>query len=221
MQWVDRFQLFLFDFDGLLVNTEHLHYEAYVHMLAAHGCALSWDFAQFCAIAHLHSESIKQEIYLAFPTLDPDWSKLYAQKKAIYQTLLEQGKVDLMPGAEELLELLASKEIRRCVVTNSFLSQVEKIRSHQKALQSIPLWITREDYANAKPAPDGYLRAIQMLGQKGDRIIGFEDSLRGILSLQKTPALPVLVCSPSHPLLPSALAQGILHFESLNKVSVE
>lgn len=220
MQWVDRFQFFLFDFDGLLVNTEHLHYQAYVHMLARHGCALSWDFAQFCSYAHLHSEALRQQIYLEFPSLDLDWKKLYEEKKAVYQGLLELGKIELMPGVEPLLKILDQKGIRHCVVTNSFRSQVDLIRTHQKALQSIPHWITREDYENPKPSPDGYLHAIKLYGQPGDRTIGFEDSLRGIQSLQKTEALPVLVCPSHHPLLPAALSQGVLHFNSLDRVSV-
>jgi beta-phosphoglucomutase len=126
-----------------------------------------------------------------------------------------------MPGVESLLTLLDQKGIRRCVVTNSFRSQVDLIRTHQKVLQTIPHWITREDYENPKPAPDGYLRAIELYGQPGDRVVGFEDSLRGIQSLQKTPALPVLVCSSHHPLLPAALSQGVLHFNSLGSVSIQ
>jgi len=219
MQWVDRFQLFLFDFDGLLVNTEQLHYQAYVRMLAHHGCSLSWDFAEFCRHAHLHSETLKQQIYLEFPSLDSDWKKLYAEKKAIYQEILARGEVELMPGVEPLLETLDRKKIRRCVVTNSFRIQVELICAKQKALQTIPHWITREDYENPKPAPDGYLRAIELYGKPGDRMIGFEDSLRGIQSLQQTAALPVMVCAAHHPLLPAALSEGVLHFDSLDQVS--
>lgn len=220
MQWVDKFQLFLFDFDGLLVNTERLHYEAYVQLLKSHGYTLSWDFAKFCQFAHTHSEMLKTELYATFPTLDRDWSRLYGEKKALYQELLRQGKVELMPGVELLLKELQRKEIRRCVVTNSTRAQIEEIRSHHAALQTISHWITREDYTNPKPAPDGYLKAIELYGKEGDRMIGFEDTLRGILALQKTKALPVLICSSSHPLLQETLSQGVRYFESFPLVSL-
>lgn len=220
MQWVDQFHLFLFDFDGLLVNTEKLHYQAYVHMLARHGCPIDWDFPKFCRYAHAHADALRQEIYFEFPSLDPNWKTLYAEKKQIYEEFLRLGKVELMPGVEPLLRELEKKNLRRCVVTNSFRVQTDLLCGYHPPLQTIPHWITREDYENSKPAPDGYLKAIELYGKPGDRIIGFEDSLRGIKSLQQTPALPILICPSHHPLLKEALAQGVRHFNSLSQVSV-
>jgi beta-phosphoglucomutase-like phosphatase (HAD superfamily) len=78
-----------------------------------------------------------------------------------------------MPGVEKLLTELHKHEIRRCVVTNSTLSQVEAVCSQLPILKTLPHWITREDYEKPKPNPEGYLKAIQMYGKKGDRIIGF------------------------------------------------
>jgi beta-phosphoglucomutase len=215
MRWIRRFQLFLFDFDGLLVNTEHIHYQAYVNMLAARGCKLDWSFATFCSFAHLNGEALREALYAALPDLDSDWKALYAEKKRLYFDLLLSGKVELMPGAEELLRTLADENIRRCVVTNSALEQTQLIRSSLPILQTIPHWITREDYSRPKPDPEGYLLAIARYGEKGDRIIGFEDSIRGFQALEKTPALPILVCPSHHPLLDMVVATGGRHFESL------
>lgn len=220
MQWIRNFQLFLFDFDGLLVNTEHLHYQAYINMLAKRGYKLDWSFAQFCEVAHFNSEALKNQIYADFPDLEPnDWAILYGEKKKCYYELIGSGKVELMPGAERLLRALEKEKIRRCVATNSLFEQIALIRSHIPALQSIPHWITREDYEKPKPDPECYLRAIQLYGKKGDRIIGFEDSLRGLQALKQTPALPILICPSHHPLLEMATEGGVLHFESLAAIS--
>lgn len=216
MHWIHQFQFFLFDFDGLLVNTEHLHYQAYVNMLQDQGIALDWSFSQFCAVAHLNATALKEALYAAFPQLHPDWDFLYAQKKKAYLELLATGKVELMPGAKELLEALEKASITRCVVTNSLREQIDWIRSHIPVLQTIPHWITREDYSQAKPDPEGYLKAIQLYGKSGDRIVGFEDSVRGIQALKQTPALPVLICPSHHPLVDLATQGDVLHFESLS-----
>ncbi|MBS0626080.1 MAG: HAD family phosphatase [Verrucomicrobia bacterium] len=218
MKWIDDFQLFLFDFDGLLVNTEHLHFQAYVDMMAGQGFVLNWSFAQFCEVAHLNSTALREALYAQFPGLDPNWEPLYAKKKRLYLELLASGKVELMPGAAELLKALEKKGIRRCVATNSFLEQIELIRSQVPILKSVPHWITRELYSKAKPDPECYLKAIQLYGKVGDRIIGFEDSVRGIQALRQTPALPVLICSSHHPLLEMA-TEGAVHFESLDEIS--
>jgi HAD superfamily hydrolase (TIGR01509 family) len=220
MQWIHRFQLFLFDFDGLLVNTEHLHYQAYVNMLAQRGKTLDWSFSRFCELAHLNATALKEAIYAEIPDLDPNWSALYQAKKEIYFELIGSGKVELMPGVEPLLRALEKANIRRCVVTNSLREQIVLIRSQNPVLQTIEHWITREDYNRPKPDPESYLKAIQLYGKTGDRIIGFEDSIRGLTALKGTPALPVLICPAHHPLLEMACEGGALHFESLDKIDL-
>ena len=218
MNWVEKFQLFLFDFDGLLVNTEAMHYQAYVNLMDHLGFQLDWSFTKYLGLAHLNATTIRNELYAQFPDLPSNWDELYAKKKQIYFELLGSGKVELMSGVEPLLTLLSQKEIRRCVVTHSAIPEVGLIRSQHPILQTIPLWITREDYLKPKPDPECYLRAIQLYGKKGDRIIGFEDSIRGLQALKQTPATPVLICSPHHPLLEIG-AEGINYFESFEKIT--
>ena len=217
MDWIQHFQLFLFDFDGLLVNTEHVHYQAYVNVLAKRGIQLDWGLPEFCAVAHLHASSLRENLCARFPDLEANWAQLYEEKKQMTHELLGAGKVELMPGVESLLRHLEKVGIQRCVVTHSTFGQVEPIRAQVPVLQSIPHWLTRESYGEPKPSPEGYLRAIQLWGKKGDRVIGFEDSLRGIQSLAKTPALPVWICLGDHPLL-SLAPEGVVHFTSLEKI---
>jgi HAD superfamily hydrolase (TIGR01509 family) len=213
MKWIEKFQLFLFDFDGLLVNTEHIHYQAYIDMMALHGHQLKWSFLRFCEVAHLNSTALKEALYADFPTLSPNWTALYADKKKAYYTLVSAGKVELMPGVSELLQALEQAGIRRCVATNSFLEQIELIRSQIPLLRTIPHWITRENYEKQKPDPDSYLQAIKLCAKPGDRIIGFEDSIRGIQALRGTPATPVLICPSTHPLL-SLVPKGTVRYDS-------
>lgn len=215
MQWIHRFQLFLFDFDGLLVNTEHIQYQAYVNALAQEGCKWDWSFAQFCETAHRNATALKDAICAQFPHLEARWPLLYQAKKDSYFELVGSGRVELMPGVEKLLRALEKANIERCVVTHSLLEQTKLLRSRLPCLQSLPHWITREDYFQPKPDPEGYLRAIALYGKSGDRIIGFEDSLRGLKALRQTPALPVLICPSHHPLLELAMEGGGLHFETL------
>ncbi|MDP1608430.1 MAG: HAD family phosphatase [Chlamydiales bacterium] len=214
MKWIEQFQLFLFDFDGLLVNTEPLHYRAYIDVLAKRGCRLDWDFPQFCALAHLHATALKEALTAAWPHLDPDWDSFYAEKKAIYLHSVRSGQVELMPGVEAILKALAEKNIRRCVVTHSPQEQVDQICSQIPILQTIPYWITRHQYEKPKPDPECYLKAIELYGQPGDLMIGFEDSIRGWQALSKTGVKAILVCSSKHPLLTAAQSLGARHVES-------
>ena len=197
MDWIFRFQLFLFDFDGLLVDTERLHYRAYKRMLQGRGWEIPWSFSSYLQIAHRGAHALKEEIYAAFPRLaeeEPDWHRLYQEKKQALFTLLEQEPVDLMPGAKALLTRLEVANIPRCIVTHSPRHLLELVSRHQPILHSIPCWITREDYSSPKPDPECYRLGVARFQAENQSVIGFEDSLRGLQALLGTSATPVLIC---------------------------
>ncbi|MCX6990181.1 MAG: HAD family phosphatase [Chlamydiae bacterium] len=187
MDFLQNTQLVLLDFDGLLVNTENLHFQAYQRVCANRGFSLPWDFFTFCSIAHRSSSGLKEKMYHDLPALyalEPSWEVLYQEKKTEYIKLLQEGAIDLMPGVERFLQFLEQNNIKRAVVTNSPKEQIDLIKEKIPSLQTIPLWITREDYKNPKPAPDGYLQALAKLLEPGDKVLGFEDTLRGYLALE-------------------------------------
>ncbi len=196
MDWVNHYQLFLFDFDGILVNTEELHYLAYIKMCADRGFSLKWDQKTYMSIALYSATGIREGIYRELPELEreePNWAVLYEEKKRAYFQLLVNRGPRLMPGVKELLEELERKKIKRCVVTHSPQEQIALIRSQNPILNTIPHWITREDYSQPKPAPESYLKAIERLKMEGDRVIGFEDSPRGLQALLGTEAEGILL----------------------------
>lgn len=221
MDWIHKFQLFLFDFDGLLVNTEEIHYLAYKRMCANRGIDFNWDFDRYCRIAHYSAHGLSEQIYGQFPQLkaaEPSWDVLYAEKKRAIIDLLNEGAVHPMPGAEQLLLALKEASIPRCVVTHSPDELVSVVRRKNPILDSIPVWFTREHYSHPKPHPECYFKAIQMLASPEDKIIGFEDTPRGLTALMETRATPVLVCEINYPEISSFVSKGALHFPTLASV---
>ena len=215
MDWIKRFDLFLFDFDGLLVNTEELHFAAYKKMCRDRGFELKWSFETYCTKAHFRSLGIKVALEEDLPELmaqESDWDVLYGEKQRAYFGLLEEGAVSLMPGVKELLVRLAKEDKRRCVVTNSPKEQIDMICAQLPHLKTVPLWITREDYTQPKPDPEGYKRALKKLERSHDRIIGFEDTFKGLQALQKVPCHPVIISAFFKP------EGAVSHFESFEKI---
>lgn len=210
MEWIFNFQLFLFDFDGLLVDTEKLHYQAYKMMCANRGFNLNWPFERYSQAAHHSSTGLRDQIYAEFPPLhrqEPNWHVLYEEKKRSYLDLIENGTVPLMRGVEKLLLALKKTNLNRCVVTHSPSNFIKHIRKQNPILDSIPHWLTREDYLHPKPHPECYQTAIAKLSKPGDKIIGFEDSPRGLQALMHTNAKPVLICPPDSDYLSSLREQ--------------
>lgn len=221
MQWIQQFDLFLFDFDGLLVDTESIHFLAYQKLCLKRGFSLDWTYKRFSDAAHHSSSGLRDQLYLDFPQLykdEPDWRVLHQEKQSIFLELLKSQKIRLMDGALELLTALEAASIRRCVVTHSPNSLVDSIRCQVPILQSIPFWITREDYHHPKPDSECYKKAIEWLSRPQDRIIGFEDSPKGLTALKGTSALPVLICPPNSYYLKHCLGENQLYFPSLAAV---
>lgn len=221
MNWIRKYQLFLFDFDGLLVNTEDLHYQAYINMCAKRGVHLDWDFDRYSEAAHHSATGLRDQIYADFPLLraqEPDWSVLYDEKKKAFLNLLESGAAQLMPGAAHLIQELDRAKINRCVVTHSAKVIIDMLRKQHGVLNLIPQWITREDYSNPKPDPQCYQIAIDRYAKPGDRIIGFEDSPRGLNALMGTSATPVLICPESYPYVGQIKASNVRYYPSFTSI---
>ena len=221
MEWIQQFTFFLFDLDGLLVNTENIHFRAYKKMCKDRGFDLLWDLTKYYSIAQQDADAVKKALYQEFPELEtrgPRWEVLYKEKKEAFLHIAATEEIPLLPGAKELLLALESAGIKRCVVTHSPLALVEVLREQNPLLHTIPHWFTREDYKNPKPAPDGYEIAIHTLAKEDDRIIGFEDSDRGMRALMQTRAFPILV----NPLDASTRKKyrelGCLTFSSLEEI---
>lgn len=222
-QWLQQFPTIFFDFDGLLVDTEPLHYQAYQAMLQGRGLELTWDFAHYVSIAHFSSGGLEQEIYKDFPQLkqeEPDWAVLYREKKAKLEELFHKVSFSFMPGIEEMLQELPAYDLKTCVVTNSTKKQTEIIKKKLPLLQNIPNWVTREDYSRPKPSPDSYLAALEKMGVSADEVIGFEDTIRGLRALKAAGIKGVLLSAPHHPQMKDPLAKGSLWFPSMKEINI-
>lgn len=193
---------YLFDLDGVLVRTEELHFAAYRAVVEDTGRHLPWSFERYCVAAHYGPERLRSELEATLPGLVPDeasWRHLYERKSRAYLELLETSPIELQPGAASTLVRLAAAGSPRAVVTNSTREQTTRVRRAQPVLDSAALWITREDYAEPKPAPDAYVAALLRLGIPPHEAIGFEDTPRGLQALGAARIPGVLVTTIHYP----------------------
>jgi HAD superfamily hydrolase (TIGR01509 family) len=144
----------------------------------------------------------------------------YEEKKKLYVELLKKSRLEFMEGAAHLLTALDKRGAKRAVVTNSPRAHIKIVKDSLPLLRSIPVWITREDYANPKPSPEGYLKAIEYLAEFGDKIIGFEDSLKGFKALLSAGVDSILICSSQSAHVKECVLLGGKHFESLVSINM-
>lgn len=167
----------IFDFDGLILDTEVPVYEAWRQNYEAHGQQLPLetylncvgsDFNRFDPKAHL--ESLSNE--------DIDWSHWDPRREQIARE--ETERLSPLPGVVALLEEASEKAIPCAVASSSPRSWVE---GHLQRLGLIHFFqATRclDDVAAPKPAPDLFLAAAETLSVALTEAIIFEDSLNGL-----------------------------------------
>jgi len=211
-RWLLEYDLFLFDFDGLLVDTEPVHFQAYKKALEKFNLNLPWDYSTYCKHALFESLGLKKALLAHFTQLkEEDWEPLYENKKQSFLELTVKN-VQLMPGVLEFLSILKTLNKSMVVVTNSPKEHIDQIKNQHPIFQTIDKWLTREDYTSPKPSPDGYLKAME---QKHKKAIGFEDSPKGIKALMQTKATPILINQNHAMAFAFAKANKIQMFTSL------
>ncbi len=213
------FDLFFFDLDGLLLDTEYLHYKGFISASKNFGYNFSFDFSFYLEQISQGRNILKSILCSSYPSLHSDWELLYRYKEELYISSLINNDVNFMPGAEILIKelLYLGKEI--VIVTNSNKLMTTLIKEKVSLLQKIEKWVVREDYNLPKPYPDSYVRAKSLYVKEGAKVISFEDSIKGITSLLKAFLFGVLV-SPYDVIRKRGEDIGIMTLRSLEEIFV-
>ncbi len=173
-----RHDAILFDFDGVLLDSEPLHCACWAEVLAPFGVNLTWDEYGKRYVGMDDREMLR--IIVAEADRPLDWNVLWAQypaKKELFRLTMKQAA--FAPGLPELLECL-HKQYKLAVVSSSARIEIEppleacNLRHYFRAL------VGGDDVEHHKPAPDPYLLAARRLGARAPLVV--EDSPHGIAS---------------------------------------
>lgn len=167
----------LFDFDGVLVDTEWAIYQAWRRTFAAHGQHLPLDVYTRCIGSDFETWSPKT--HLEELTGDSfDWHDLDARRqKEIVADLQHEGP---MPGAIEWLEQLRAESMPRAVVSSSSHHWVDGWLERLGMAGYFDAVVCRGDAPRIKPAPDLFLEAARRFGALPADCLVVEDSLNGL-----------------------------------------
>jgi beta-phosphoglucomutase len=176
-----KYDSILFDFDGVLADTEPLHYQCWKQVLADFGVDLGWDYYNRYCIGASEHDTIQAYLTLASPPLDfAAVHAEYPRKKELFRGLIAR-EVPLAPGARDLLDEL-HPSYRLAVVSSSSRREVEAALAMAGIRDYFAVLVCGGEAERLKPAPDPYLRAAELL--KARRPLVVEDSDAGIASAQ-------------------------------------
>jgi HAD superfamily hydrolase (TIGR01509 family) len=169
---------FLFDFDGLLVDTETASRAGWEWLYRRHGQELPPElWAQLVGTIGHEWDPMTHLEELAGEPLDRE--ELNELRRAHELTLLEAE--ELRPGIAEYLVTAQRRGLKRAIVSSSSRRWVDM---HLVRLERAVGWdavLTADgDPARAKPNPTMYLEALDLLGVSSSEAVVFEDSPNGV-----------------------------------------
>jgi HAD superfamily hydrolase (TIGR01509 family) len=166
----------VFDFDGLLVDTETASLRAWQYLWRWHGLEL--DTSTFFAS---HGGDVTAQRYAALasavgPGYDHDASDA---QRMVYRKELHAALV-LAEGIDRWLDEARELGLRLAVASSSPRHWIDEHLSHVGYLDRFELMACGDEVRAPKPAPDVYRLALSRLGVPADRAVAFEDTVHGL-----------------------------------------
>lgn len=168
----------LFDFDGVLADTEPVHWACWRDTLAEVGIELHWEFYERNCVGLSEREFLTLIGESSEPPQAADelWP-LYAKKSRRFSEYVASR--DVIPAkTRELFNGL--REYPLGVVTSCSRAEVEPILLKESILPFLQVCVYGDDVTRLKPSPDPYLLALERLGVEAAWV--FEDSAAGMTS---------------------------------------
>jgi HAD superfamily hydrolase (TIGR01509 family) len=165
------------DNDGVLVDTEHLYFQATQEILASVGITLTRDdYVQLFLVEGRGAWHLAQERGVAADLVE----RLRVERNGRYSELLAQAP-RLAAGITGVLDELHGNYVMG-VVTSSRKDHFDVIHRDTGLLKYFDFVLTADDFKRVKPDPEPYLRAVERSGCPPEACIAIEDSARGLES---------------------------------------
>lgn len=166
-----KYRCALFDFDGVVVDTEPQY-------------TVFW--ASECR--RYHPAAVGEEHRLKGMSLTQIYDTFFAAERAEQPAITARlndyearMSMPYIPGVEAYLALLRRAGVRTAVVTSSNQRKMQAAyRLHPELRTLFDRVLTAEDFAESKPSPDCYIKGMAAFGASPDATIVFEDSINGL-----------------------------------------
>ena len=167
----------IFDMDGVLINTEPLHYKCWKEAVKEDGINLTYDVYKACigATREVLLEIIKDH----YGKVYEDPAEVLHRMKEKKMQFIEQEGFPMLDGVKESIEALHNAGYHLAVASSSPRDAIEMTLEAigiRKCFDSIT---SGSEVEHSKPAPDTFLCAMERLGMTPSDCLVIEDSTNG------------------------------------------
>ncbi len=207
----------VFDFDGVLADSEAIHLRSYQDILSPHGVTLTE--ADYCArYLGFDDEGAFRRIAADYGLLfgDEEIEVLMQEKTRRFQALVSSGDV-LYPGAVPCVERL-SAAWPLGIASGALRHEIELMLRGGGLHDAFRFIVAAGDTDRTKPAPDPYLRAAELHGVAPADCVAIEDSQWGLQSARSAGMITIAI---THTYPRDALRDADLVVDSLDELNTD
>ena len=199
-----RAEAVIFDFDGVIVDTEPLHYAAFQRLLEPLGLGFSWE--QYVeTYMGFDDRDAFMEAFKAHPTglTVTDIQSFIDRKADLFQEIIRDG-ITAYPGVVDLIKRIRASNTPLAISSGALRSDIDPILQTLGITDCFDIIVTAEDVAKSKPDPESYqlahtkLNTFHSLNLPAQLVLAIEDTPAGITAA-KGAGLQVLAVTNSYP----------------------
>ncbi|MDP2666230.1 MAG: HAD family phosphatase [Candidatus Diapherotrites archaeon] len=190
----EKIKAAIFDFDGILVDTEQVGLDASKTILAKYAISLTpeekMDYFQIPDL-RFYGDIFKSR------GIQVDANMVLKEHKNLYYQLIQRINTPL-PGVLDILDYYKSKKVSCNICSGSTRLIVERVLKNVGIRSSFDFIVAREDYLEDKPNPESYTHSLEKIKLSASDCIAFEDTRRGVESAKSAGILTVGVLIGNH-----------------------
>jgi len=212
----------IFDFDGVVVDSEPIHLMGFRRVLAAEGVTISDD--------DYYGKYLGFDDHDCFQAVGCDTGKEFTEARIAEMTIAKSDivreafahSIGALPGAVALIGAAAAAGVPLAICSGALRGEIELAGRTVGVLESFSVVVAAKDVQNGKPDPEGYILAAGRLEEACSRTISLnrcvvvEDSPAGIAAA-KSAGMKVLAVTNSYPA--EALGQADRIVDSLAEIT--
>lgn len=185
---------FIFDLDGVIVDTAKYHFKSWKIIAEKFGFELSKTQNELLKGVS-REESLDRILSWGGISIDRFEKKKYLEKKnELYKEFINNlSQMDILPGVNKLIDFAEIKNIP--IALGSASKNANQILDKLEIKNKFKVIIDGNLTTKSKPHPEVFLKGAQILGVNPKEVIVFEDSIAGVEAANKATMISVAICA--------------------------
>jgi len=189
----------IFDFDGVIADSEALHYKALNTVFNRYGVDVPKDLHWQKYLGYSDRENIEAvSVDYSMGMDDTKIQTLIDEKKIVFDELVAEGAI-IIDGVAEFIQRLIDSGICRAICSGALRSDIDLMLGGTDFKDAFEVIVTADDVKHGKPDPEGYLQALKKLNGndkspiEASQCIVIEDSHWGLEAASAAGMNPIAV----------------------------